>query len=81
MAERNAISGREAVRAFERAGWERVGRFEGYVALAQDGSRVTLIVPQSRTLSVGTIRALLRHSGLAPERFFELLLGDQGARP
>ena len=67
------ISGAEAVRAFERAGW-RQGRQRGsHVILIRVGSLVSLSVPLHRELGLGTLRALIRTSGMTVEKFVTLL--------
>ena len=67
------ISGREAVRAFERAGWQVVGQVGSHVVLIKPGLRVNLSIPQHRELSVGTLSALIRNAGLTVEEFLDLL--------
>ena len=67
------ISGKEAVRAFTKAGWQVVGQVGSHVVLTRQGVRVNLSVPQHRELSVGTLRSLVRHAGLTVDAFLELL--------
>lgn len=67
------ISGREAVRAFERAGWSRIGQVGSHVVMAKTGERANLSIPQNKELSVGTLRALIRHAGLTVDDFLALL--------
>jgi len=67
------ISGKEAVRAFERAGWQVVGQVGSHVVMIKPGLRVNLPIPQHKELSVGTLRALIRNAGLTVEEFLELL--------
>ena len=58
------ISGAGAVKAFCRAGW-RVDRQRGsHVVLLKEGQMASLSVPQHRELAPGTLRALIRASGL-----------------
>jgi predicted RNA binding protein YcfA (HicA-like mRNA interferase family) len=67
------ISGSEAVKAFVRAGW-RVDRQRGsHVVLLKPGQLASLSVPQHRELAPGTLRSLIRASGLTVEAFTELL--------
>jgi predicted RNA binding protein YcfA (HicA-like mRNA interferase family) len=73
MARLANISGRQAVAAFERAGWRRIGQVGSHVMLVKTGQRANLSVPQHEELSVGTLRALIRHSGLTVEDFLDLL--------
>jgi len=67
------ISGKEAVQAFERAGWQVVGQVGSHVVLIRSGVRVNLSIPQHRELSVGTLRVLIRNAGLTVEEFLNLL--------
>lgn len=67
------ISGKDAVRAFEKAGWIALGQVGSNLVMVKSGLRVNLSVPQHKELSVGTLRALIRHAGLTVEEFLELL--------
>ena len=73
MARLANISGREAVTAFEKASWKRVGQVGSHVVMTKAGLRVNLSIPQHKELSVGTLRALIRHAGLTIEEFLALL--------
>ena len=67
------VSGAEAVRALERAGW-RVDRQKGsHVVLLKAGHIASLSVPQHPELAPGTLRALIRAAGLNVEEFVGLL--------
>ena len=67
------IAGREAARAFENAGWQRLGQVGSHLVMIKPGIRVNLSIPQHKELSVGTLRALIRSAGLTVEEFLELL--------
>lgn len=67
------ISGRDAAKAFEKAGWRRVGQVGSHVVLTKQGLRVNLSIPQHKELSVGTMRALIRLSGMSVEEFLSCL--------
>lgn len=67
------ISGKDAVKVFERAGWYRVGQVGSHLVMSKAGVRVNLSIPQHRELSTGTLRALIRNSGMTVEQFIELL--------
>lgn len=73
MARLANITGKEAVKAFEKAGWNVVGQVGSHVVLAKPGVRANLSVPQHKELSVGTLRALIRHAGLSVDDFLNLL--------
>jgi predicted RNA binding protein YcfA (HicA-like mRNA interferase family) len=66
------ISGRKAVRAFERAGFV-AGRPEGsHVTLKKPGCSV-LVIPLHREVSPFLLRSQIKRAGLTEEQFFELL--------
>jgi len=67
------ISGKEAVKAFGKAGWQTVGQVGSHLVMVKPGVRANLSVPQHKELSVGTLRALIRHSGLTVDEFLGLL--------
>ena len=67
------VSGKDAVKAFEKAGWRKIGQVGSHVVLVKSGIRVNLSIPQHKELSVGTLRALIRHAGLTVEEFLNLL--------
>ena len=67
------ISGKEAAKAFQKAGWTASGQVGSHLVLVKPGIRVNLSVPQHKELSTGTLRALIRHAGLTVEEFLNLL--------
>ena len=67
------ISGKEAAKAFGRAGWATVGQVGSHLVMTKPGVRVNLSIPQHKELSVGTLRALIRHASLTVEEFLDLL--------
>ena len=67
------ISGKDAAKAFQKAGWTSVGQVGSHLVLVKPGVRVNLSVPQHKELSTGTLRALIRHSGLTVDEFLDLL--------
>jgi predicted RNA binding protein YcfA (HicA-like mRNA interferase family) len=67
------ISGKEAVKAFRKAGWEQIGQVGSHVVMVKADVRVNLSIPQHKELSVGTLRALIRNAGLTVEDFLSLL--------
>jgi predicted RNA binding protein YcfA (HicA-like mRNA interferase family) len=66
------ISGKKAVKAFERAGWSVRGQVGSHVMMSKDGVRANLSVPQHKELSIGTLRGLIRAAGLTVDEFLEL---------
>jgi len=67
------ISGKKAVKAFQKAGWESVGQVGSHLVMVKAGIRVNLSIPQHKELSVGTLRALIRNAGMTVEEFLKLL--------
>ena len=67
------ISGKEAVKAFAKAGWQTMGQVGSHVVMTKPGQRANLSIPQHKELSLGTIRALIRAAGMAMDEFLELL--------
>jgi predicted RNA binding protein YcfA (HicA-like mRNA interferase family) len=67
------ISGSQAVKAFQRAGW-RVDRQRGsHVVLLKGGHIASLSIPQHKELAPGTLRSLLRVAGMTVEELVPLL--------
>ena len=73
MGELGNISGKEAVKAFGRAGWMVRGQVGSHVMMTKQGVRANLSVPQHKELSTGTLRKLIKAAGLAVEEFLGLL--------
>ncbi|MBI4758036.1 MAG: type II toxin-antitoxin system HicA family toxin [Chloroflexi bacterium] len=67
------ISGREAVCAFQKAGWEVARQRGSHMVLTKPGSIYTLSVPLHDELGPGLLRSLLHKAGLTVEEFRELL--------
>jgi len=69
-----SISGKEAVRAFKRAGWEirRIGSSR-HVIMKKDGTSNTLSIPDHKILDRGLLRSLIRDAFLSVEEFSKLL--------
>jgi len=68
----STVSGAEAVRRFERAGWV-VSRQKGsHVMMTHSSVQATLSIPQHRDLDRGLLRALIRGAGLSVDDFVNL---------
>ena len=63
------ISGQEALRAFERAGWHTDRQRGSHVILLKSGHVASLSVPLHRELAPGTLRSLIRAAGMTVEEF------------
>jgi predicted RNA binding protein YcfA (HicA-like mRNA interferase family) len=67
------VSGKEAVSAFERRGWQFVRPTGSHMIMVREGMRVTLAIPDHREIDRGTLRSLIRIAGLGVEEFIEAL--------
>ena len=66
------LSGRTAVGALRKLGYETDHQTGSHIILRHPSSR-RLSVPDHRELAKGTLRALIREAGLTKEQFMELL--------
>ena len=73
MTRQPVISGRSAIAAFERDGWEVARRESSHVTMKKRGVKFLLTVPLGKELDAGTLRRLIRDSGLTVEQFRALL--------
>jgi len=71
--------GKEAVRAFEKYGWSLARYIDDHFILKKTGERFLLSVPDHNPVKKGTLRRLIRDSGLSVNEFVELL-GKSGER-
>lgn len=67
------VSGKEAAKAFAKAGWQIIGQVGSHLVMTKSGERANLSIPQHKELSVGTLRALIRAAGLSVDEFLNLL--------
>ena len=67
------LSGEQAVRAFERAGWRRDRQRGSHVTLIREHSPLVLTVPLHDSLGPGILRALIRKANLTVEEFTAFL--------
>lgn len=70
-----SISGKEAVKAFEKAGWEkvRVGSSR-HIIMKKPGMVTTLSIPDHKILDRGLLRALIRDALLSVEDFCKAII-------
>lgn len=68
------VSGREAVKAFQKIGYQFDHQRGSHIILRQPNSpQRRLTIPDHKTLAKGTLRSLIRESGLTVEEFINLL--------
>jgi len=65
-------SGQEAIRAFQRMGYQLDHQTGSHIILRHPQMR-RLTVPNHRELAKGTLRALIREAGLTKKEFLDLL--------
>jgi predicted RNA binding protein YcfA (HicA-like mRNA interferase family) len=70
-----SVSGKGAVRALQKAGFRFIRQSGSHLVLQKPtpGSTVTVIVPNHSELAKGTLRAIIRKSGLSVDDFIALL--------
>ncbi len=73
MASLPVLSGREVVKAFAQDGWQTARQRGSHIILIKSGSMVTLSVPDHREVAKGTLRSLIRSSGLTVDEFTALV--------
>ena len=68
------ISGKEAVKAFKKAGWKfvRIGSSR-HMIMKKKGMITTLSIPDHKVLDRGLLRSLIRDAYLSIEEFNKLL--------
>lgn len=66
------LSGRAVAKAFGRDGWEFARQKGSHMILVKTGSWATLSVPDHREIAPGTLRSLIRASGLTVDAFIAL---------
>jgi predicted RNA binding protein YcfA (HicA-like mRNA interferase family) len=69
------VSGREAIRALSKAGFVEMRQSGSHVVLQKKmpGTTNTIVVPDHSELAPGTLRAIIRKSGLSVDEFTALL--------
>ena len=67
------ISGKEAAKAFAKAGWSAVGQVGSHLIHDEGGQPGKPIDSQHRELGPGLLRSLIRCSGLSVDNFLKLL--------
>ena len=67
------ISGKEAVKAFQKLGWEIRGQVGSHLVMTKPDIRQNLTIPQHQELAPGTLRGLIRTAGITVDEFLALL--------
>jgi len=74
MAKLPVVSGREARRVFELAGWIFSRQRGSHMILTKPGALANLSIPDHRELDRGLLRGLIRDAGMTTNEF-ETLVG------
>ena len=69
MPELPRISGKQAIRAFERLGFRQLRQKGSHVVLRRDAKGC--VVPLHASLAAGTLRSALRQAGVTVEEFVQ----------
>lgn len=67
------ISGKEAVKAFQKLGWEIRGQVGSHLVMTKPSVRHNLTIPQHPEVAPGTLRGLIRTAGITVDEFLDLL--------
>ncbi len=63
------LSGRKAVRVFEKLGWQIVRQRGSHIIMVKEGEIATLSVPDHKEIAKGTLRSLIRTAGITVDEF------------
>lgn len=67
------LSGRKAVRAFEKLGWQVARQRGSHIIMVKDGENVTLSIPDHKEVAKAALRSLIRAAGITVDEFVRLL--------
>jgi predicted RNA binding protein YcfA (HicA-like mRNA interferase family) len=67
------LSGRKAVRAFEKLGWQVARQRGSHIIMVREGQITTLSIPDHKEVAKGTLRSLIRAAGITVDEFSEQL--------
>ena len=73
MSKLPVISGRECIKALEKAGFYILRQKGSHISLIHEHPFAQVVVPDHRELDRGTLRAIIRQAGLSVDEFIELL--------
>ncbi len=73
MSKLPVISGKECIKALEKAGFLVIRQKGSHISLIRGKPFAQIVVPNHRELDRGTLRSIIRQSGLSIEEFIELL--------
>ena len=65
------LSGRQVIRIFCSFGWEVARQKGSHIILTKENHTATLSVPDHKEIAKGTLRSLIRSSGLSVDQFLD----------
>jgi predicted RNA binding protein YcfA (HicA-like mRNA interferase family) len=73
MSKLPVISGRECIKALEKAGFYFKRQEGSHVVMRRDDPFGQVVVPDRKELDRGTLKAIIRQAGLSSKEFLKLL--------
>lgn len=67
------ISGKDAVKAFKKLGWEVSRQRGSHIIMTKENSIYTLSIPNKSILAPGLLRSLINKASLTIDEFMDLL--------
>ena len=67
------ISGRDCIKALEKAGFQLKRREGSHIILRRNNPFSQVVVPDHKELDRGTLRAIIRQAGMSVEEFVTLI--------
>ncbi len=70
----NQFSAKQVIKVLEKSGFNTISQKGSHIKLRKLGAQiVTIIVPNHKTIKPGTLRNIIRTSGLTKEEFLKLI--------
>ena len=66
------ISGKQCVKTLERAGFTMIRQKGSHIIMRKENPFYQLVIPDHKELDTGTLRAIIRQSGMSIEEFVKL---------
>lgn len=73
MSKLPVISGKECIKALDKAGFYFKRQEGSHITLRKDEPFTQVVVPDHRELDRGTLRAIIRQAGLSVDEFIKLV--------
>lgn len=68
------LSGEKVVKVFKNAGWIVARQKGSHIIMIKKGHIASLSIPRHKEIAPGTLRALIRNSGMTVEEFMKILI-------